>query len=240
MKHDRHLKILYRGLRLGSLDFYRLYRQCLERSRTPVAPATWYRRAQSALHLARYFLASLEVDGRRAECGVFRGFTALLMCRLARDRDPSFRGDDLIFLDSFEGLSQPTAEDVVEVRDSGGGSQRVLTHAAGHFATPLEHVRHVLRKYPDARLLKGWIPGVFSDLPEGPWSFVHVDVDLYEPALASLEYFYPRMAKGGIMVNDDYGSASFPGSGKAWRRFCGAHGIPFATLDTGQAVLIRE
>ena len=51
------------------------------------------------------------------------------------------------------------------------------------------------------------------------FSLIHIDVDLYEPTLKSLEFFYPRLVEGGIIVCDDYNSKHFSGSKKAWDEF---------------------
>jgi hypothetical protein len=102
----------------------------------------------------------------------------------------------------------------------------------------LERVKSVFRDYPQVSISKGWIPQVFAGLTERKWSFVHIDVDLYEPTLGALEYFFPRLAKGGVIVNDDYASPDFPGGGRAWDGFCSDRHIPFVVLDTGQAVII--
>ena len=36
---------------------------------------------------------------------------------------------------------------------------------------------------------------------------MHLDVDLYESTRAGLEFFYPRMTPGGIIISHDYLSA---------------------------------
>ncbi len=36
------------------------------------------------------------------------------------------------------------------------------------------------------------------------FSFVHLDVDIYESTLACLTFFYPRMTKGGCIISHDY------------------------------------
>jgi O-methyltransferase len=41
-------------------------------------------------------------------------------------------------------------------------------------------------------------------LADRQYSFVHFDVDLYEGTKACLEYYYPRMVSGGIMLSHDY------------------------------------
>ena len=141
------------------------------------------------------------------------------------------------FVDSFEGLSGPSAQDAIGVTPDG---QPLYPMGKGHFATPVEHVRGVLTEFPKTAVHQGWIPQVFSGLPEKMWSFVHIDVDLYEPTLACLEYFVPRLQPGGVIVNDDYASPLFPGGGKAWEDYSERHKFSFVALDTGQAVLIKS
>ena len=76
-------------------------------------------------------------------------------------------------------------------------------------------------------------------LPEDKWSYVHIDVDLYRPTLDSLEYFFPRLAAGGVIINDDYASPLFPGGGSGWIEFFERVKKPFTVLDSGQAVFIN-
>jgi O-methyltransferase len=80
---------------------------------------------------------------------------------------------------------------------------------------------------------------VFEQLPGRRWAFVHIDVDLYEPTLASLEYFHPLLCEGGVIVCDDYMAPLFPGAQRAWDRFCNSRGVPFIVPDTGQSVMLK-
>ena len=48
-------------------------------------------------------------------------------------------------------------------------------------------------------------------------ALLHIDVDLYKPTKTCLEYFYPHIVKGGIIILDDYGA--FPGANKAVEEF---------------------
>ena len=36
------------------------------------------------------------------------------------------------------------------------------------------------------------------------FSFVHMDVDLYESTKSCLDFFYPRMSRGGVIISHDY------------------------------------
>ena len=39
------------------------------------------------------------------------------------------------------------------------------------------------------------------------FSFVHLDVDLYQSTLDCLNFFYPRLSLGGIIISHDYTTA---------------------------------
>lgn len=232
-----HLEVLFRGAQVGGVDFLPLYRQGLAESGTEVKAWKGLRRPQAALNLLRYFDYSLAIPGARVECGVFLGLTAWLMCKVASRRNEAFRGEGLHLVDSFEGFPPAHEGDAIAQRD-GAQIVRKPAFSPGDASAPLDHVRALLRAYPSAAIHKGWIPAVFRELPPVQWSFVHVDVDLYEPTLACLQYFVPKLAPGGVVICDDYGTPLFPGAGKAWRWYCREHGIPFAMLDTGQAVIM--
>ena len=233
---DGSLEVLFRGAQIAGADFLPLYKACMHASATPVGGWKAFRRAQRAVTLARFFEHTLPLPGNWVECGVFRGFSALLLASIARLHDTAFSGDGLYLLDSFEGLSAPTQQDALGVRETAAGDELVYSHDAGHFSTPAEHVQHVLSEFPNATICKGWIPDTFADLPQSDWAFVHIDVDLYAPTMASLEHFFPRLCPGAVVVNDDFDSPLFPGAGRAWREFFDARGLSYIVLDTGQAI----
>lgn len=82
----------------------------------------------------------------------------------------------------------------------------------------------------------GWIPDVFSGEPERRYRFVHVDVDLYQPTADSLEYFFPRLTEGGIVITDDYG---WPGAKKAIDAFCRRNRLELRMIGTDQAYFVK-
>ncbi len=238
---NQNLEILFAGAKIGQLEFLPLYHTCLEQTGTEVGPSKVFRRAQRALILARYFDHSLSVRGARIECGAYLGFSSLMLSRVARMRDEGFDGTGFHIVDSFEGLSAPTKGDAIDIQRLPAGEERpVFSHPAGHFSTPIDYVRSVMADFPGASIHKGWIPDVFSDLPETDWSFVHVDVDLYEPTKDCLEYFLPRLAPGGVIVNDDFGSPLFPGGCLGWQEVMESKGLSYAVMDTGQAVYVNR
>lgn len=238
---ELHRRIQFGGLTVAGLDFLTLVDGCLRDSHTGVRPLKAFHRYQAALHLARYFAHTIDVPGERVECGVFTGTMSLLMCRLARARRPAFDGTGFHMVDSFAGLSRPGPEDALEFRENpDGGALGVFGYGQGAMAAPIEKARHSMREFPGVRMHQGWIPAVLASLPDAPFAFVHIDVDLYEPTLACLEHFHPRLAAGGAIVCDDYGAPRFPGAARAWDEYCARRDVPFVVLDTGQSVILRD
>lgn len=137
------------------------------------------------------------VPGDTAECGVFTGGMSYLICKANEGA-----GRTHYMFDSFEGLSPPTNEDGIywKARDLTAGEAMVEKNLAD---------------CRDFALMRGWIPTRFPEVADRRFSFVHIDVDLYQPTRDSLEFFLPRMSDGGIIVVDDFGSSFCPGATQA-------------------------
>jgi O-methyltransferase len=237
---DLHTQILFGDAKIGTAGALELFKDCVSKSHTAVSPGKAFIRIQNAINLANYFLYSLTLDGARAECGVFQGFSALFVCRAAALKLGAFSGADFHLIDSFMGFPKMHAEDFIPVKVGPNKTGSSTAYGEGDAAAPIEYAQRVMRDYPDIRFHRGYIPQVFSELSETNWAYVHLDVDLYEATLAGMQYFYPRMVKGGVMICDDYGAKLFPGAHKAWDGYCKEHNIPYVVLATGQSVLFKQ
>ena len=236
---DTHLRIMFDDMRVGAEPLMAFTDACALDSDSLVPPLKALHRPLASYFLARYFLYSLDLTGARAECGVFNGMSALVMCRAAKTRVADYDGANLHLIDSFQGLSRPGPEDHVQVQAAAAGAGGGSAYAEGALATSIHAVQEALRDFPRVAIHTGWIPEAFGELPDTKWAFVHLDVDLYAPTLASLEYFYPRLTQGGVIVCDDYSAPLFPGAHRAWDEFCAEHDLPYVVLDTGQSVIIK-
>jgi hypothetical protein len=234
-----HSRILFDDMRIGDWRLPELVARSLADSNATVPPLKALHRPLASYLLARYYLHALRLPGARAECGVFQGSSAVLLCHAARTVDAAHDGAGLHLIDSFEGLSEPGEQDRFSVPGAGGAPTQRPVLPRGSFSAAYGQAREALRAFPGVAFHKGWIPQVFGGLPEQAWSFVHIDVDLYEPTYACLEYFHPRLVRGGVIICDDYGAPLFPGAARAWNRYCDGAGLPFVVLDTGQAVILK-
>jgi hypothetical protein len=184
-----------------------------------------YDRCFTLLSLARMVRG---VEGHFAECGVRYGKSSTFILTGAGPESTKW----LHVFDSFEGLSEPSDADV----QAGGKSE----WSKGDLAVAEDIVRQNLRDFGDRLALhKGWIPDRFGDVADKTFSLVHVDVDLYEPTLASVEFFYPRVQSGGVIACDDYGSGHCPGAKRAIDEFFADKPENVLSLTSGQSVVIK-
>ncbi len=149
------------------------------------------RRCANLWHLAT---RAKVLGGDAAEFGVYKGGTALLLARALQDTKKT-----LHLFDSFDGLPKEDERDEV--------------FKEGMFAdTSQQNVAATLAPYKTkihAGEFSGWAP------LEASFCFAHLDCDLARSYEAAMEYFYPRMVRGGIIVMDEYGSPKARGVTKA-------------------------
>lgn len=165
-----------------------------------------------------------DVPGDTAEVGCYRGAMSWLICA-SNQRSEQRRVHHLF--DSFEGLSLPSANDGKHWRTGDLACGESVVHAnLSQFASRF-------------RTYKGWVPDRFSEVADSSFSFVHIDVDLHDPTLDSLAFFYPRLSVGGILVCDDYGFTSCPGATLACDRYMADKPEAMLRLADGGGFLIK-
>jgi hypothetical protein len=201
---------------------------------TSTAPVP-LRRRDRFLFLQRQLEKTLALRGRVAECGCFRGLSSYVLCSRLRAHDPSFDGTGYEIYDSFQGLSEATAEDT-EAADRAPDTFAISNMKPGMYAATLDHVRRSLSPFPRISFHPGWIPSAFPAGSDNRYRFVHVDVDLYQPTRDSFEYFWPRLVPGGIIVCDDY---NWPGAKRAVEEFCALNSVSFQITPQNQAWFSR-
>ncbi len=168
------------------------------------------------------------LEGDLAECGCRHGkSTRFILAGAGIESDKTIH-----IFDSFEGLSAPTENDRLP---SG-----YTTWKSGALASSEDALINNLQMYEHmARIYKGWIPERFGEVAPRKFSMVHIDVDLYEPTLQSLEFFYERMTPRGVMISDDYGSLGCPGAKKAFDNFFADKPEALLELPSGQVIIVK-
>lgn len=145
------------------------------------------------------------VSGAVAELGVYRGDTAWQINELLPDRP-------LYLFDTFEGFAE---SDIVTER-----AYAMSRAETGDFADT--SVGEVLERMPHPEMChirKGHFPETTAGLAHMEFALVSIDPDLYEPAMAGLEFFYPRLNEGGVILVHDYNNTQYRGVHQAVKEF---------------------
>lgn len=144
------------------------------------------------------------------ECGVYQGGSASYMHTVV----PADR--QIRLFDSFEGLPEACEHDNY--------------HKAGDFNdVDFQSIANYFSDKPNVEINKGWIPDTFAGKENCTLAFCHVDLDLYEGYLATLNFIWPRMVAGGIVAFDDYQAPTCLGARKAVDEFTSQHNISLHT-----------
>mgnify|MGYP001569125539 CR=1 FL=1 len=151
-------------------------------------------------HLWKNALGAKSVSGDVAQVGIYKGGSARMIA------DAVGVSKKVFLFDTFEGLPSHSGLDGMYKGDFSD--------------TSLEKVQELFKDDENVTVVKGLFPqsaeGVIDD---HKFAFVYLDVDLYESNKNSLEYFYPRMSKGGVIMIDDYGEKHLVGIQKSTDEF---------------------
>ena len=174
-----------------------------------------------AIQIYKYVRRTEKIDGDIVEVGVYRGGSAKLICEANR---VGSRQREVYLFDTFEGLPEPTKE------DSGKFTK-------GQFSSTLEQVEKYLLEYQFVKIYKGLFPTTAESIKDKHFSFVHLDVDLYQETLNSLRFLYPRMTRGGVIISHNY--TDTPGVKKAFDEFLLANPEILIELGDSQCMIVK-
>jgi O-methyltransferase len=177
----------------------------------------------AAFEILAYVRAAQRLGGAMAELGVFAGGTARLICE-AKGEAP------LHLFDVFETLQQSAA-----LPPEGSHTAEVRARF-GSWHSPRVVVERLLAPYAGVRIHAGTFPDTARGLEHERFAFVHLDADIESSTRAGLQFFYPRMLAGGVIIGDDY---NLPTVRRAFDDFFAPLPGAVIALPWGQAVAIK-
>ncbi|MFI6085831.1 TylF/MycF/NovP-related O-methyltransferase [Streptomyces sp. NPDC051217] len=162
----------------------------------------------NAFILATRHVVRHNIPGDIVECGVWRGGSMQACAKTLLALGETDRG--LHLFDTFEGMPPPTAEDLR--RD--GKSAEDLLAAQGKdrpiwAIASLEDVQAGFEQvpYPGERVhyVQGMVEDTVPQQAPERISILRLDTDWYASTKHELEFLYPRLVSGGVLLIDDYG-----------------------------------
>jgi O-methyltransferase len=167
---------------------------------------------------ATRYVVEARIPGAIVECGVWRGGSMMAVIRTLLDAGDTTR--ELYLYDTFEGMSEPGAEDVAHTGASASALMRDSSKddpASIWCYAPLDVVRRDVTAmgYPAERIhfVQGKVEETIPRVLPERIALLRLDTDWYESTRHELIHLYPRLCAGGVLVLDDYGH--WQGSRKA-------------------------
>jgi len=122
------------------------------------------------------------------ECGVYNGTSALLLADL-------FPEAKVHLFDTFDSFDN---RDLQVESDMGFETYEKMFECSSDQEAQLKKLR------TNFSINKGYFPDTIpSNFENESFSLVHLDMDLYQPTLTAIEYFYPKLTDNGrIIVHD--------------------------------------
>jgi|TARA_B110000858_G_C17808821_1_gene479645 O-methyltransferase len=168
----------------------------------------------SLIQVVEHILKKNEVNDF-VECGCWRGHSSFIISSLIKKNKKKI---NFYIFDSFEdGLSESNINDGSFFYRDEATKKRISKR--DFYSSESFVSEEVLSEFNFVNIYPGWIPEKFNQVKDKNFSFVHIDVDLYDPTMDSLKFFYPRLQEGGAILCDDYNVAHYPGAKKAWDEF---------------------
>jgi O-methyltransferase len=179
----------------------------------------------SSLELVSFEIKNKNLQGNVAELGVYKG-------KFARYINQYFPDRTLYLFDTFEGFHESDVEK--EKQNNYSSGEQSFTD------TSVEKVLALMPHPGQCKPVKGFFPASAKGIDD-TFVFVSLDADLYDPLYSGLQFFYPKLVKGGYIFIHDFNNDGYKGARKAVETFCKEEGINFLPLPDsgGSAVIIK-
>lgn len=165
------------------------------------------------------------LNGAVAEAGVFRGDFAALI-------NKNFPNKKLYLFDTFEGF---------DIRDllNEKGYESNPTRGEYFKETSVEIVLAKMEHKENVIIKQGYVPETFYGI-EDKFCFVNLDMDLYQPTLEALKWFWPNLVQGGIILIHDYfeETGTYPNLRKAVINFTEEYNILTMPIGDGLSIAL--
>ena len=183
---------------------------------------------------------ALALNGDFVECGVNKGF----MSRIVMDYlDFGQRNSTFYLLDTFQGFDEqyltPRERKVLQAyaKDHHKFNK---PWQMGIYEPCYDVVVRAFNRFDNVRIIKGTIPDTLAEVKTERVAYLSIDMNCVGPEIAAIEYFWPKLVQGGIVILDDYGWSAHLAQKLAMDGFATKVGKKILSLPTGQGLIIKD
>lgn len=191
----------------------------------------WYWRVHMGLWAAR---TAARLAGDFVECGVNRG---VLSSSILHDLGWTGKDRSLWLLDTFNGLDERFLSEAEKAAGALGANSDKL--ASGFYTGSLDIVRRNFAQWQGVNIIEGPVPDTLPQVTAETVAFLHIDMNCAPPEVAAIDWFWPKMPTGGIVLLDDYAYRGFQPQKEAMDAWAATKGVDIASLPTGQGLLVK-
>lgn len=169
------------------------------------------------------------IEGDFVECGTNKGGFARAICAYI---DLHKTGKKFYLLDTFKGLPENLLTD--EERKAGKKE-----HFEYVYTDCYEEVKKTFEPFPFVELVRGMVPETLEKVSSNKVAFLSVDMNSIVPEIAALDYFWPKLSTGGMIILDDYAYVTCELQYTAHNKWASEKGIQILSLPTGQGLILK-
>lgn len=156
------------------------------------------------------YIEKHRIEGDIVECGVWKGGSMLAIAEVLMQNKNQQR--HLHLYDTFEGMSEPSEDDVNRYNDSAESLLQSDTNKDRNLVwafSGLDEVKQTmaLSTYPNENIhyIKGKVEDTIPQQIPDKIALLRLDTDWYESTKHELIHLFPRLVQGGVLIIDDYG-----------------------------------
>lgn len=216
--------------------FFGIYSTCKDFTMTSVE-------RMYALYEGINYLIRANIPGDIVECGVWKGGSSMLSASTLLHLGDLKR--KIYLYDTYAGMTEPTDEDVRLAKQRRWAfpkwEQMQKEDHNDWCCAPIEEVKENLRmtRYPESNFLfvKGKVEETIPKIVPEKIALLRLDTDWYISTKHELEYLFPLLSQGGVLIIDDYGH--WAGAKKAADEFFKTRPMYLARVDQTARVGIK-
>ena len=192
-----------------------------------------------AIELIGEQINSNSIEGSIAEAGVLYGDLSRTISRVFLDRK-------FYLYDTFEGFDERDTTIEKENKYTSNDFFMKSNSFKSKLFSSDEKISIVKKQIvnPERVIIrKGYFPASADSEKNEKFAFVSLDMDLYKPMKSGMEFFFPKLVKGGYLMLHDYNSNEFKGIKVAIKEYENEYGIKLAKVplpDQGGTLVITK
>ena len=168
------------------------------------------------------------LPGDFVECGVNTGILSLAVCDYI---DFNSTSKNFWLFDTFEGIPES------QMSDKEKPLRRVENER--FYADVWNLARTNFAPYPKACLIRGMVPDTLPQAAVEKACYLSIDMNIAAPEKAVIEYFWPKLVTGAVVILDDYAWQGYEEQKQVMDGFARSVGTEVLTLPTGQGLLVK-